>query len=46
VSADAGFNFPISQSANPAGAEACRYSENRQFFLRLPICGAVFFESL
>jgi hypothetical protein len=33
--APAGFNFPIPQSADPAGAEARRYSENRQFILRL-----------
>jgi hypothetical protein len=25
------FNFAIPQSADPAGAEACRYSENRPF---------------
>jgi hypothetical protein len=28
--APAGFNFPIPQSADLAGAEACRYSENRR----------------
>jgi hypothetical protein len=27
----AGINFTISNPPNPAGAEACRYSENRQF---------------
>jgi hypothetical protein len=29
--APAGYNFSIPQSADPAGAEACRYSENRLF---------------
>jgi hypothetical protein len=28
-----GFHFPIPQSADLAGAEACRYSENRQYIL-------------
>jgi hypothetical protein len=38
----------ISQSADPAGAEACRYSENRRFFLRLLslFAATVLFESL
>jgi hypothetical protein len=46
--APAGFNFPIPLSANPAGAEARRYSEKRQFFLRLLslFAATVFFELL
>jgi hypothetical protein len=42
--ASAGFNFPIPQSADPAGAEACRYSESRPFFFASsePFCGYSF----
>jgi hypothetical protein len=39
-----GFNFPISQSADPAGAEACRYSGKSHFIFAPsePFCGYSF----
>jgi hypothetical protein len=42
-----GFDFPIPQSANLAGAEACRYTENADSFLRiLSILAATVFLNL
>jgi hypothetical protein len=41
------FTFPILQSADLAGAEACRYSENRPFIFApsAPYCGCSFSKS-
>jgi hypothetical protein len=46
--APGGFDFSMPQSADPAGAAAYRYSENRQFIFALSalFCGHRLFEPL